>query len=303
MDFEQFLKYFEINRNCSPQTIRAYRSDLKLFEAFLEERSIASLPQVDHAIIKDYVDHMRHKNNLRFGRTGLSDSTISRRLAALSSYFEYVRANDNPKLRNPLSGLSRKCRKDDNPRPVDELTLDVLISGMAKLRDRTLFTLFLATGLRIAEMQSLNCDSISIHEEEDTRGKRRILGSGEVLGKGGKLRKFYVDETTLYLYSEYLLTRTDNNPALFLSDRKRRMSVRAIQYTLANWCQRLGAPHINVHRLRHSYATRLANANVSSMVLKDLMGHSSFTTTQRYFKLTDTTLARGYFSAMEYVGK
>ncbi len=79
------------------------------------------------------------------------------------------------------------------------------------------------------------------------------------------------------------------------------MSVRAMQYTLSTWCTRLGSPHINVHRLRHSYATRLANANISSMVLKDLLGHSSFATTQRYFKLTDNTLARGYFSAMEYL--
>ena len=78
------------------------------------------------------------------------------------------------------------------------------------------------------------------------------------------------------------------------------MSVAAIQYTLRAWCQKLGIPHINVHRLRHTYATTLANANISSMVLKDLMGHSSLSTTTRYFELADTTLARGYFSAMEY---
>jgi len=79
------------------------------------------------------------------------------------------------------------------------------------------------------------------------------------------------------------------------------MSARAIQHTLTSWCQKLGLPHIYVHRLRYSYATRLANANISSMVLKDLMGHSSLTTTQRYYKLHDTTLARGYFSAMEFL--
>jgi site-specific recombinase XerC len=122
------------------------------------------------------------------------------------------------------------------------------------------------------------------------------------VGKGSKRRSFFVDEATLYLlYTDYLPTRTDDNPALFLSERGQRISVRAIQYTLTAWCQRLGSPHINVHRLRHSYATKLANANISSMVLKDLMGHSSFTTTQRYFKLNDTTLTRGYFSAMEYL--
>jgi site-specific recombinase XerC len=114
------------------------------------------------------------------------------------------------------------------------------------------------------------------------------------------LRKFFVDDQTILTYAEYLASRTDDNPALFLSERKQRMSIRAMQYTLAAWCKRLGLPHINVHRLRHSYAT-LANAQINSMVLKELMGHSSFSTTQRYFKLSDTTLARGYHSAMEYL--
>jgi site-specific recombinase XerC len=115
------------------------------------------------------------------------------------------------------------------------------------------------------------------------------------------LRKFFVDDQTILTYAEYLASRTDDNPALFLSERKQRMSIRAMQYTLAAWCKRLGLPHINVHRLRHSYATTLANAQINSMVLKELMGHSSFSTTQRYFKLSDTTLARGYHSAMEYL--
>jgi site-specific recombinase XerC len=170
---------------------------------------------------------------------------------------------------------------------------------MANIRDRTLFTLFVASGLRISEVHQLNRDSITIESEVDPSGDERICGYGEVVGKGDKRRKFYVDETTLYLFCEYLGTRTDDDPALFLSERRQRLSVRAIQYTLATYCKRLGAPNINVHRLRHTYATRLANANISSMVLKELMGHTSFTTTQRYFKLSDTTLARGYFSAME----
>lgn len=304
MDFEPFLNHFEINRNCSPQTIKAYRSDLKLFEAFLQERSVTRLSQVDHSIIKEYIEHMHQKVNLRFARIGLTDSSIARRLAAISSYFEFVRATDGPKLRNPLTEAPRKWQKNNAPKPVDDLTLDLLISGITNLRDRTMMTLFLATGLRISEMQPLNRDSIIIESEVDERGQEVLRGSGEVVGKGNKRRSFFVDEATLYLlYTEYLPTRTDDNPALFLSERKQRISVRAIQYTLAVWCQRLGAPHINVHRLRHSFATKLANANISSMTLKELMGHASFTTTQQYFKLTDTTLARGYFSAMEFLNK
>lgn len=308
MDFEPFLQYLDTQRRCSSQTIRAYRNDLTLFDAFLRDRSIFRISKVDHVVINDFIATMRERPNPRFGRTGLLDASIARRLAAVSSYFEFMRATSDAQMRNPIKNLSRRWQKNKEPKPVDELVLDLVITGISNLRDRTLFTLFLASGLRISEMHQLNRNSIRI--EADDLGpdddlyapsQDHITGSGEVVGKGNKRRAFYVDEDTLLLYSKYLATRTDEHPALFLSERKTSLSVRAIQYTLTSWCKKLGAPHINVHRLRHSYATRLANANVSSMVLMKLMGHANPSTTMGYFKLTDTTLARGYFSAMEHL--
>jgi site-specific recombinase XerD len=301
VDFERFLMHWQTHKNVSARTIRSYRSDLKLFEAFLRDRGIRRITQIDHAVINAYIQHMQHKANPRFQRTGLADSSIARRLAAVSSYFEYVRATSNHKLHNPLRELTRRWAKNDDPKPVDDLVLEQLLVGITNLRDRVLMTLFVATGLRVSEMHQLNRDTIQIELEVDEQGQERILGSGEVTGKGNKKRRFFVDEQTLALWAEYLASRTDSNAALFLSERRQRLSVRAIQYTLDAWCKKLGVSHINVHALRHSYATRLANANINSMLLKDLMGHNSLSTTQRYFKLHDTTLARGYFSAVEFL--
>jgi site-specific recombinase XerD len=300
MDFEPFLTYWRHHKNCSPSTERAYRSDLKMLSQFLDTLGIRRLGQINHAVIDKYIVHMRQVGNPRFGRTGLSDSTISRRLAAVSSLFDYVRATSNPKLRNPLDNLVQRWKHNNEPKPVDDLTIEMLLDGITVQRDRILVGLFLATGLRVSEMHSLNRNTISFELDQDNAGRERFTGAGEVVGKGRKRRKFYVDEHTLRLYAQYLATRKDDDPALFLSERKKRMSVAAIQYTLRIWCKRLGLPHINVHRLRHSYATNLANAHIDSTVLKDLMGHSSLAVTARYFKLNDTTLARGYHSAMEY---
>lgn len=302
MNVEPFLEHLRANRHCSPETIKAYRSDLGLFAAFLNEKSLTRITQVDHGVVKEYVDHMRAKENPRLGRRGLSDASVARRLAALSSYMEFARATSHPSLRNPIKDFSRKWQKNNDPKPVNESTLDSLLAGTTDLRDRTLITLFLASGLRVSEIQQLNRDSITITEESRPDScEGSICGSGEVIGKGSKRRRFFFDEETALLVSEYIVSRTDELPPLFVSERKQRMSVRAIQQRLQYWCKKLGLPHTNVHRLRHSYATRLANANINSLVLKDLMDHQSFTTTQRYFKLTDTTLARGYFSAMEYL--
>jgi site-specific recombinase XerD len=274
-----------------------------LFGIFLLEQSVTRISQIDHAVISAYIESMRQRTNPRFGRSGLAESSMARRLAAVSSYLEFTRGTTNPKLRNPLKDIARRWQKNDEPKPVEEYTLDLLLASITNVRDLTLFTLFLATGLRISEMHQLDRNSITIELEIDPKGKEHVTGCGEVVGKGNKRRKFYVNEEMLLTYAKYLDTRTDDIPALFLSERQQRMSVRAIQYTLGALCRRIGFSNINVHRLRHTYATRLANANISSMVLKDLMGHKSFSTTQRYFKLTDTTLARGYFSAMEYLGK
>jgi site-specific recombinase XerD len=303
IDAELFLDHLHTMKNCSPQTVKAYRSDLKIFWTFLTERSVTRIGQIDHALISAYIESMRLRANPRFGRSGLAESTMARRLASVSSFLEFSRGTADPKLRNPLKDLSRRWKKNNEPKPVEEYMLGLLLASITSSRDRALFGLFVATGLRVSEMHQLNRDSIKIESDFDARGKEHVMGCGEVIGKGNKRRKFYVDENSLDTCAEYLDTRTDNDPALFLSERKQRMSVRAIQWTLGAWCQKFKFSNINVHRLRHTYATRLANADISSMVLKELMGHNSLTTTQQYFKLTDKTLARGYFSAMEYMGK
>jgi site-specific recombinase XerC len=162
-----------------------------------------------------------------------------------------------------------------------------------------MFALYLSTGLRLTELQQLNRDSITFDLRVDEQGRESFSGSGEVVGKGSKLRKFYVAAERLPLYAQYLATRTDGNPALFLSERKTRISIRAIQYTLSVWCQKLGLPHMHPHQLRHSFATRLANSGIRDSHLKDLMGHNDFNTTLGYFKIRDEKIAQGYFAAME----
>ncbi|HEY1984243.1 MAG TPA: tyrosine-type recombinase/integrase [Terracidiphilus sp.] len=302
-NFEPFLGDLDALKKASPQTIRSYRHDLRLFEDFARQRLVSEPGQISHTVIREYVTYMREKVNPRTGKAGLADTSIARRLAALSSFLEYTRATGDHNLRNPLKEVKGKWQRNSKPNPVDEYDIDMLLASISDSRDRVLFSLLLASGLRISEVRQLNRDSIQLSVERQPNGKLRALGSGEVVGKGGKRRAFYVDDQTLRAYTRYLKTRKDNDPALFISSRNQRMSVRAIQERLGHWCKVVGFKHINVHRLRHTYATRLANNNIDSIVLKDLMGHSSFATTQKYFKLSDSTLARGYFAAMERATK
>jgi site-specific recombinase XerC len=174
-----------------------------------------------------------------------------------------------------------------------------LIAGITVPRDRAVILLFLSSGLRLSELHQLNRDSISVEQQTDEGENERVLGTGEVIGKRLKKRRFYIDVDAVDSLADYLATRRDSHPALFLSERKRRMSKRCVEDTLARWCRKLGIPHVHPHQLRHSYATRLANANIDSMVLKTLMGHEDLRTTARYVKLYDHTIARQYYAAME----
>jgi site-specific recombinase XerC len=179
-------------------------------------------------------------------------------------------------------------------------TVQQLLCGIENLRDRAMIRLFLTSGLRLSELAQLDIDSISEEEHEDRMGNKHLVGTGTVVGKGRKERRFYFDEEAVAAIRVYLETRRDNVDALFLSERSTRLSTRAIQHMLAVWCERLGIAHTHVHALRHTYACTLANANIDALVLQSLMGHSRFETTAGYFTLADDTKARQYYSAMEF---
>lgn len=276
----------------SPHTAKAYASDLLQYCSFLRSHAVTDADIVSPRIANQYAQYLRNG--------GKKNATIARVLASLSSYCDYLRAEVAESLSNPFRHLPirRTLQGNTEPKPIDAMLLELLLGGIDDLRDSAMFRMFLSSGLRVSEMRSLDRDSISIIEDVDG-GKRRIVGVGEVIGKGRKKRRFYVEGDALIAYAKYVTTRQDTSTALFLSERGTRMSIRGIQYRLAYWCQRFGAPHLNVHRLRHSFATELANNDIDPTVLRNLMGHSSFTTTMRYFRMREKTVRRHYFAAME----
>ena len=276
----------------SPHTAKAYTSDLLQYGAFLRSHVVADADVFSPRIANQYAQLLRDE--------GKKNATISRMLATLSSYCDYLRCEVAESLVNPFHKMPirRTLQGNIEPKPIDPVLLELLLGGIDDLRDRAMFRMFLSSGLRVSEMWSLNRDSISIIEDVDG-SKRTIVGVGEVLGKGGKKRKFYVDQDALIVFAEYVTSRKDASAALFISERGTRLSIRGIQYRLEYWCKRFGAPHLNVHRLRHSFATELANNGIDPTVLRNLMGHSSFITTMRYFRLRDKTVRRRYFAAMQ----
>jgi site-specific recombinase XerD len=299
MKIDEFLATLAV-RTQSADTHRAYREDLQRFEAFLRGRGLR-VTQVKTSTISEYVAYL----NQNAGRTNagqLAPATIRRRLAVLSSYYEFLRAESNGKVRNPFAGYALPKPDNDLPRAVDDTTLQQLIDGITDARDKAIVMLFLYSGLRLHELCQLNVDSITVTERQLPNGQTVTLGEGEVLGKGRKRRRFVIGLEALTALSTYLQSRpSTTEAALFVSERRTRMSGRAIQHAVQTWCRRLGLAHIHVHALRHSFCTRMINAGMPSAVLRELSGHASWGAFQRYWRIRPERLFLEYHAAAEYI--
>lgn len=298
LKIDEFLSFWRTHRRCSVSTIRAYGSDLKIFQQFLNDVGLEDI-HVTPVTISEYETWLEARPNPRFHGTGLKDASVKRRLAAVASYYKFRRVAYDDNMRDPITGLGRARKTNKKPKPVSDEVLVSLLEGITDIRDRALYALMASSGLRVDEVHQLDRSGLSVVTDIDELGIERRVGTGTVVGKGQKERTFFFDEPALVLIVRYLQTRKDTDPALFLSEREQRLSIRAIQRNLQAWCRKLSLSHINVHRLRHTFATQLANANIDTMVLKDLMGHSDPSTTANYFELSRTTLAREYFAAKE----
>jgi site-specific recombinase XerD len=248
MNIDELLEYLTA-RNFSPNTIAACGSDLTQFAAFLRS-SGTRVTTVTPKLIQTYI------NQLNTGIEGEkpATATVWRKLASISSYYQFLRHQSDGKIRNPVTLVLRPKRRRGNPQAIEDSQLDRLLGSITSPRDYALIMLFLSSGLRLSELHQLNRDSIAVGKKPQADGSVRVIGSGSVLGKGNKQRTFLTDADTLTALGAYLRTRHDTCPALFISNRGQCLSRREIQHVLANWCERAGLPKYHIHALRHSYA-------------------------------------------------
>jgi site-specific recombinase XerD len=302
MQIDSFIQFLS-SRTRSAETLRAYEQDLSRLQTFLEEKGLED-NQVTPTTIAEFVRWMEDGK----GRTlngALAPATISRRLAVVSAYYEFLRIDLGEPIQNPVKRMRRPRVQNAIPRAADDNVLATLVDGITDSRDRALVLLLIYSGLRISEVRQLDKTSITIRRRKLPDGSTEYLGQGEVLGKGNKRRAFLVGSKAMEAIRDYIAKyrMKDSLPALFISSRKKRLSNRAIEQILSKWCVRLGVPHLHPHQLRHSYATRNVNAGMSAPVLQSLLGHASLATSQRYFTIGPERLSREYFSVMEYVNQ
>jgi integrase/recombinase XerC len=274
-----FLRHLEVERGAARHTIRAYRSDLEQFQAFLVREDQGGLTDVDARVLRAYLAALHRQH--------LERTSIARKLAAIRSCLRFlVRRGVTARNAGREVVGPRLQRKLASFLPIDE-TQTLLDGPGGKLRDRAILELLYASGVRVAELAGLDMADVD-------RGASTV----RVLGKGQKERVVPFGASAAAALEAYLAERGPASGPLFTNARGGRLSPRSIHTIARQSASRIGlARRVSPHTLRHSFATHLLDAGADLRLIQELLGHSRLSTTQRYTHVSSDQLMRVYDSA------
>ncbi len=289
---DDFLSYLEKERGYSSHTCVSYIHDLHRFNDFLIEYTGSS------DILAESIDKqaIRHFLGKEF-EEDFSSKTVGRRLASIKSFFKYlVKAevvNNNP-------ALYVKTPKTSKPLPnfIDEKMIDELMNAPPRntitgLRDRAILELFYSTGIRLSELININFRNIDFNNN--------LI---RVVGKGNKERLIPFGNRAMKAIENYLeksgrsLKTTDIDIPLFVNSKGERISQRTVQRSVSMYLRLVTeGEHLGPHTLRHSFATHLLDRGADLRAVKDLLGHSSLSSTQIYTHVQPERMKKIYKKA------
>ncbi len=284
MRFDEDLR----RRGSAEKTRHAYAADLRQFAGWASWQHVEPTA-VTHRVLRRYAAALSERRS--------APATVARKLAALRAFFGTLREHGEMSA-NPADLLSAPKRARDLPTVLTPESVSALLdripaSTPLELRDRALFEIAYASGLRAEELVSLDVTSVNFDAEEL-----------RVEGKGKKTRFVPAGEPALRALARYLerargaLARGDGDPALFLSKSGRRLSTSDIRRRLNVWARHASVQgSVHPHALRHSFATHLLEGGADLRTIQELLGHASVSTTQTYTRVESARLKVAYARA------
>jgi len=282
---EEFLDQLAHQRRLSAGTARNYR------------RAVEELFALNPGATPDKLDsqQLRRTVSMLHAR-GMSGRTIAYMISGWRGFFSWL-VKHRGFSHNPCVGLRAPKSPKGLPKALSPDLMARLLEGPASApvqwRDKAMFELFYSSGLRLAELVSL-----------DTADAAGILRQAEVTvtGKGAKTRTVPVGSKARAAIETWLAMRTalarPEEVALFVGARGGRIAPSSVRYALSQWAQRLGLPqHVHPHMLRHSFATHVLQSSGDLRAVQEMLGHSSISTTQVYTHLDFQHLAKAYDAA------
>ena len=279
INFRRHLK----RRNYSAHTVKYYLNILKQFVIWLD----VPLEQTTDKKIDAYIDYLHAKR--------MQPASINCYLAVVRIFYAYLKLEEEIRLINPVKTGTRLRVPKPLPRALREDQIERLFVVIKSKRDWAMFRLMLRCGLRVEEVADLTLNAIDLKQ-------RRLM---VLNGKGSKDRVVYISDDAAAALDAYLkLRRHSRMKKVFLVEKGdykgKPISVRGIQKRIEYYAKKSGIA-VCCHRLRHTMATDLLNAEAEVETIQDLLGHNWITTTQRYCKVSNVKVKRDYFKAMQVI--
>lgn len=293
---DEYLGWLQLEANRSPNTVRAYASELRRLGGFLAERG--------HTL---HMDELRHEDLRAFQRhlalTLKGPASRARALVAVRSWLRWL-ARENLIQRDLSNGITLPRVEQRLPKPIPaeelgKLLADLPSDSLLEKRDRALVHFLISTGCRISEALALD------RNEVPRQGNRLV-----VTGKGSKQRSVYLTEDAREALSAYLDSRTDTSMALFVNfdpsikdDKLRRLTpagarhiVRRLRLAMGAWSFK--SPHV----ARHTAATTLLEVTGGDVrLVQEVLGHANLNTLQGYTKIVDARKQDAYRMFQRYL--
>ena len=282
-----FVDYLVSELSSSPDTVDAYRRDIKRFVEFVSSHGVESPDEITRGLVNSFV---RYLSDL-----GLARSSISRNISALRTFWGFLILNkfaqSDPTEALTVQSVKRKIPEVLTVAEVERLLDAVDISNPLGIRDRAILEFMYATGARVSE--TINVKTSDIHKEQ------RFV---RLFGKGSKERLVPIGKQSLYWIERYMrdvrptMVNKYSGGYLFLNSRGRKFSRMGIWKIIRRWAEKAGIEkNVHPHTLRHSFATHLIEGGADTRAVQEMLGHISIATTQIYTHISMKKITETYF--------
>ena len=280
-----FLDYISVEKGLSQATISSYGNDLSQFAKYLADRDVKSIDDITEDRITAYMDFLKNRQ--------LAKTSSARKISAIRSFIKYLCSQKELKT-NPVEYIDTPKTPKRLPKILDINDVSNLLNApnpkdQQGLRDKAMFELLYAAGLRVSELINIKMQDISFEN-----------GFIRCIGKGNKERVVPVGEVALiciraYIDSSRALFDTSNSRYLFLTKLGGPMSRVMFWKIIKKYAKIAGiTKQITPHVLRHSFATHLLERGADLRSLQEMLGHASIATVQIYTNVTTDYLKQIY---------
>lgn len=282
----EFLENIEYQKGYSVNTIVNYEIDIEEFFEYLKNKNINNFKKIDYTVVKGYLMELYNKNYKR--------NSVSRKLSSLRSFFKYLHLKNYIDM-NPFNLISSPKKEHRLPKFLYDDDIEKIfdvpnLNSSLGQRDRLILELLYDTGIRISELTNIKIKDIDLSDN-----------SIKILGKGNKERVviygvYLGDILDKYLHDGRInILDGKKSEYLILNARGNNITSRGVRMIIDNIIKKACINiHATPHTLRHTFATHLLNNGADLLTVKELLGHSSLSSTQVYTHITDERLRNVY---------